>query len=364
MMLLVFFLKTRMNNMCFTNCQRKNKKHLKITQEKHNNQMNNTPPPLTTQKNEDVLWKIQTLDELKESEEINKKMISEIYLLNCKINNLIKENVLKQREIENGQLQIQNMALKYTKKICMHITFFYDETRFQCLNKIIDEAGKYRYTTHIFIHTNQFFEKNDFLLNTSPHVNVSVVFHDLGGEHPFYLSWKCRILLKEQLNSYDYFMYMEDDTLVHENALEYWFQHKDVLLQNGFNLGFIRVNKNEKGVECMVDFPKKIANYVCKIENNTYIVNNEHPYCGFWIYDKNEFTKFVNSVFYNPENIKGYDIREQSAVGLHGCCTYFYKTTVLPYHNGCLPKDSIILHMPKPNNHSHSKILFDDGIQF
>ena len=66
----------------------------------------------------------------------------------------------------------------------------------------------------------------------------------------------------------------------------------------------------------------------------------------------------------NPENIKGYDIREQSAVGLHGCCTYFYKTTVLPYHNGCLPKDSIILHMPKPNNHSHSKILFDDGIQF
>jgi len=50
-----------------------------------------------------------------------------------------------------------------------------------------------------------------------------------------------------------------------------------------------------------------------------YVVNQKNPYCAFWIYDRHEFALFIKSPHWNLNlrQIKGYDIREMSAIGLH-----------------------------------------------
>jgi hypothetical protein len=50
---------------------------------------------------------------------------------------------------------------------------------------------------------------------------IKIIYHDLSNIDPFYLTWKCRKLLKQQKNDYDVFMYIEDDILVPSKAIKY-----------------------------------------------------------------------------------------------------------------------------------------------
>jgi hypothetical protein len=74
----------------------------------------------------------------------------------------------------------------------------------------------------------------------------------------------------------------------------------------------------------------------------------------------------VNSKYYNCRNIDGYSTREQSAIGLHGSDTPWYKNTLIPIVNNKLIDDCKIYHMP--NNYVNNKdsmfatIKFDEAI--
>ena len=82
-------------------------------------------------------------------------------------------------------------------RITKHISFFFIENRILYVNKILDETNKYELVTDVFIHTN-----NDGLtkeaFNDYSNGSLSIIYHDLSNTHPFYLTWKCRELLKEQ----------------------------------------------------------------------------------------------------------------------------------------------------------------------
>ena len=75
----------------------------------------------------------------------------------------------------------------------------------------------------------------------------------------------------------------------------------------------------------------------------------------------------MNSKYYNINNIPYYDIREKSAVGLHGVNTHWYKNTLIPIINNKLIEDCKIYHMP--NNYVFNKntpfatIKFDEAIK-
>ena len=75
----------------------------------------------------------------------------------------------------------------------------------------------------------------------------------------------------------------------------------------------------------------------------------------------------MNSKYYDIRNILNYDIREQSAIGLHGSGTNWYKNTLIPISNNKLIEDCKIYHMP--NNYVLNKntpfatIKFDEAIQ-
>ena len=221
-----------------------------------------------------------------------------------------------QMQVEKDQMQVEKdqKVLKLYKRICKHITFFYTENnkdvRLGYINRIIDEVQKYRYTTDIFIHTNVDFSKD--LLHKNKNGYTYIIAHDLIGDNPYKLAWKCRELLKKQRDEYDIFMYVEDDILVYNDALEYWFENKDFLLRNEFkptkNSSFSRIEIDEYATE----FIKKLGKFLVYIEGTQYLINNMFPDCAFWVYDKTEFNKWVDT--FSDDTPKGYDIREQSAV--------------------------------------------------
>jgi hypothetical protein len=273
----------------------------------------------------------------------------------------IKDNYLHNNKNFDGKnldsVEIFNNSLKITK----HISFFYKKDRLAYLNKIIDTTNNYDYYTDIYIHTNENFNNNE--LNYYQNGKIKIVIHDLSNENPFFLTWKCRDLMKSQQNEYDIFIYTEDDIQIPKKTINYWLKNYQKLLNNKYNLGFVRIEKKSNNDEYITDINTKL-NKIVTIEKELFILNN-NPYCAMWIYDKNEFKKFVNSKYWNLTMVGAcYDIREQSAIGLHGKCTDWFKGTLIPIVNKRLIEDCKIYHLPNNyvNNPSTNfgKIKFND----
>jgi hypothetical protein len=228
--------------------------------------------------------------------------------------------------------------------IVKHICFFYIEERIKYINRIIHETNTYNSATDIFIHTNNnTLTKDSFDEYTNG--TITIVYHDLSNIHPFYLSWKCRDLLKKQRDDYDIFIYVEDDILIPKKAIEYWLKYNEKLIDLNYNLGFIRIEVDHNNIEYMTDIICTFNKFV-QVDNEKYCVNDVNPYCAFWIYNKNEFNRFVNSEYYDIQNIKGYNTREMSAIGLHGLQTSWYKNTLIPIQDDKLSNDCRVYHMP------------------
>ena len=98
----------------------------------------------------------------------------------------------------------------------------------------MNEALTYPFEPHVFIHSNKEFNIE----------NAKVVPYFILLNLKYQLSWKCRELMFKQQFDYDYFMYIEDDTLMPKQALEYWMKYSPQLVQNKYNLGFVRIEKD------------------------------------------------------------------------------------------------------------------------
>jgi len=249
-------------------------------------------------------------------------------------------------------------------KITKHISFYFLPDRIIYINNIIDETNKYEHTTDIFIHTNNI-DLNESIFNDYTNGSIKIIYHDLSNEHPFYLTWKCRDLLKQQQNDYDIFMYIEDDILVPCKAIKYWLEYNESLIKLNYNLGFVRIEV-EDNIEYITDLYGEKFDTIINLNEQNYCINNKNPYCAFWIYNKDEFNKFANSEYYNINNIINYGIREQSAIGLHGTHTNWYKNTVIPIINNNLIEDCRIYHMPNnyvlDKNTTFGTVKFNESI--
>lgn len=250
--------------------------------------------------------------------------------------------------------------------IVIHVSFYFIESRKQYVNRIIGETNTYGLKTDIFIHTNTpSLSSNDFDSYTNG--ALTFVYHDLTGTDPYYLTWKCRDMLKTQIDEYDIFMYLEDDILVPWKALQYWNQYHRELMPLGYNVGFMRIEV-DNGIEYCSDLSDEQLEKTIHIHGKPFCVNDKNPYCAFWIYNQYEFKRFVSSRYYDPNSIGGYGIREKSAIGLHGILTKWYKSTVIPIVNNSLIDTCKIYHMP--NNYvldtlsSFGKIQFTKAIKY
>lgn len=222
-------------------------------------------------------------------------------------------------------------------KIGIHITYFHIPERIKYLERCIYFLNRLGVELDVFVHTNN---KELKLKNKN---NVSIIVHDISKEHPHFLSWKHRPMMKDHRKEYDYMMYMEDDILFNRNNLKYYLKYHDICKSEGYYLGFLR--KEFDGKEWFLtdihkdwgDFPltKKV-----RIGSYEFFLHSNNTYHAFWIMDKEEINDYCNHEYYDLSKSPHHYgfIREQSAWG-------FY-----PYLKGVLipgmTKGAFVHHMP------------------
>uniref|UniRef100_A0A6C0CWL5 Glycosyltransferase n=1 Tax=viral metagenome TaxID=1070528 RepID=A0A6C0CWL5_9ZZZZ len=259
-------------------------------------------------------------------------------------------------------------------KITKHMTFFNTiklRYRFNYINRIIKEICNYPYETDLYIHTNEMFSRKFLIENTNG--KIEIIVHDFSNGNPYYLAWSCRCLLHQQKDDYDIFMYIEDDMLIPRESLQYWFDHKDSVLKDNYNLGFVRIETDVYGNEYLGDLDGKLNHQnTVIIGGKSYVVNNVNTYCASWIYDKSEFRLFLASRYYhgNTNIPKIYGIRTGSAIGMHGFGMDVYKNTIIPYDieskqldPGCkiYHLDNVLMY--RNENCGSSTIQFKDALE-
>lgn len=234
-------------------------------------------------------------------------------------------------------------------RISVHIPFYVDSNfkkKKILLNKVCKSYLQLSTKLKIFVHTNKITKKNS--------KRVNFILHDFKNDHPYKLTWKCRNLMFLQRNDYDFFIFGEDDIVFSKNNFKYWLKYKNDCIKNNFNLGFLRVEINKKNnLLYTSDQISKIKYYV-KIANKKF-AKLENSYCAFWIYDKNEFKKFIKTKYWKFYwkwiTISGILLtREMAAVGWHGedmngQFMNRYKASIIPISNHNLEKNSFIRHI-------------------
>jgi hypothetical protein len=247
-------------------------------------------------------------------------------------------------------------------KIAVHITHYQNNKKSDkenlLLKKIISAYLSISKNVDIFIHSN----KKYFCRNKS----VKCIIHKLKNEHPFYLSWKCRKLLFNQRESYDFFIYGENDILFTPENFLYWKEFSPICLRNRYNLGFVLAEDRKSKGLFSVNIFRKLTNYIF-LEDEKFIINNSNPYCALWIMGREEFNKFVKSNVWKFDWKKNYqcygDIRAMSAISWHGINMENYKSTIIPIKKLRIDKNSIILHLNNKysiTKHGPGSLKFND----
>ena len=189
--------------------------------------------------------------------------------------------------------------------VCIHVTSHWkendaaDAARQLILIRVIND-----YLSHwkvnkldIFIHTNSLKSldaQKQFILPAN--ITAHYILHDISNEHPQNLAWKSRDLMERQKDLYDVFINIENDIAVPFKAFEYWLKYKDELHANELDVGFLRVETtDDKTYYCSdVLIP---SNYPIQVVDRVFVWNHQN-YCAFWICDKQELNKFIESVYW------------------------------------------------------------------
>ena len=246
----------------------------------------------------------------------------------------------------------KNKNKKENLKICVHIPLYLDNSKkkqVKNFKKVCNSFLKFSKKVSIFVHTNRAIKfKNK---------KIKYLSYDFKNDHPYYLTWYCRKLMFKQKNSYDVFVYCEDDIFFSKKNFTYWLRNKDLCLKNNFNLGFLRVETKNKTLYSTDQIAKSYQ--WLKLENKKFIVI-KNPHCSFWIYDKNEFNGFTKTKYFHLKwkllSISGVLlIREMATYGWHGVDIHGkdmgrYLATIILLKKNKLDKDSFIKHLT--NNYS------------
>tara|TARA_B100000767_G_scaffold274341_1_gene307002 strand:+ start:1178 stop:2080 length:903 start_codon:yes stop_codon:yes gene_type:complete len=241
-------------------------------------------------------------------------------------------------------------------RISVHIPYYISKNyvnKSSLLQKVCKSYLGLSKNVKIFIHTNKKIKSHN--------KKIKFIYHNLTKIHPFKLTWVCRKLMLKQINLYDVFIYGEDDLVFTKKNLNYWHKHKNVCLNNNFNLGFLRVEKRKQNnLLYSSDQISKIKKYV--LLNNKKFAKLENSNSSFWIYTRNELKNFTKTKYWNFNykwvTVSGILlIREMAAVGWHGedmngQFMNRYNATIIPIKKKKLVDGSFIKHIS--NNYANN----------
>jgi len=246
------------------------------------------------------------------------------------------------------------MFPKFTQsRILIHIAFHYVEPRFCYLVKVLSAINSYHFKhIDVIIDTNSAETKSCFRkLQSNFNFDFHVQVHD-PLEHPFLLTWAHRHNISDQIDKYDYFMYIEDDIEIHYDALTRWRDDSHSMHEDGYLRGFMRTEINSRNNTVLTD-----QKSVMKFRNLQYYKNKPYlrpsnPYHGFWIYSQQQMKIFIKSQCWLDGNYPKWGVRERAAAGMTWLDTSSHNI-LIPLTNALeIPEDVRVHHLP--NNYARN----------
>jgi len=244
-------------------------------------------------------------------------------------------------------------------KIAAHISYYYIEDRLVYLNQVIGSLLEIDEKIDIYIYTNKEIDLfNEFsnikiLVYPYPSSNCDItkefsrnIFFKLVPKktHPYYLTWEHRKVIESKVDDYDAQIYLEDDINFTKSNFNYWLKYNELTSKNNYNLGFLRFERSNKS-KYVTDLTKVLTETIV-IDGVKCLINDNNPYCGFWIYSQQELKEFVKSKEWRFK-FDIYRIREKAAIGWHGINMKRYKGTIIPLeekHGSFITPDSCSVH--------------------
>lgn len=225
------------------------------------------------------------------------------------------------------------------KDLLITIAFHYSPDRIKYLDKVLGNIlGNYKCSGIIIIDTNT--HDIDYINED----NITVCVHE-NLEHPFYLTSMHRQHIKNNIDDYENFMYIEYDMLLpYENYLNYLENFK--ILYPKYVPSFIRIEKKD-GIEYVSDVLEKQNLDLIAVGDKIFCeILFYQNYHGFWIMPAKELKEVMNETFTTIS-----DNRESNAMfvgwGLG-------KQTLLEIENGQVSKKCYSYHLP--NNYIESNM--------
>lgn len=225
-----------------------------------------------------------------------------------------------------------------SQKLLMHISYYMNSNKRLDNKHGIDKSSK-EFTNHVLNGVKRFLEEinnyksfsvKDVVLDVNienedvkkiksedyPNINLFIESYNFKDEHPFRLTTKHRLSIKDKINDYDWFGYAEDDTIILKESIEF-------LLKNSIEL-FKKENKvytiprmvyNKKNQYFFSDIIKR-TKLVKTINGYATKPNNRFGAC--WFYPKeimNEWIKCKSFLNFNYPNVNG-GIRVNMGIGI------------------------------------------------
>lgn len=176
---------------------------------------------------------------------------------------------------------------------------------------------------------------------SSEFLSIQCLFHDFSWEDPRLLTWKYRPFMATQKDTYDIFIYIEDDIGIPAETLEYWWTWKDRIHEKNLDVGFLLVESINQKDFYSSNVLTPSAYLPISIQGQSF-VHLPMRYAAGWIADRAELGRFMKSPYwdfhlYYPKGVgyTGPHICESSAIGY----SLSYPASIFPTNqNGIEPK--------------------------
>ena len=191
-------------------------------------------------------------------------------------------------------------------KIASVITFFFDKDKIQDLVKVCSGLNSLSNENEIHIFTNNISSDQAEKLKKEIKINVNLIIIDEPVNDRL-LPWYHINLMKKLYVNKDisHFLYLEDDIYLSKSNFNYWINSRKILKKFGLIPGFIRTENNKSDNQSYaIDFLKRSNfNLLPKISvNDNYdFINNEFPYQGMYLYDRDLMTEHLSGPSSNPD---------------------------------------------------------------
>ena len=191
-------------------------------------------------------------------------------------------------------------------KVAAVITFFFNKDKIQDLVKVCDGLNNLSYENEIHIFTNNISSSQVEKLKKEIKIKVNLIVIN-EPVHDRLLPWYHINLMKKLYVNEDitHFLYLEDDIYLSKSNFNYWLNSRKILKKFGLIPGFIRTESNKSDNHLYaIDFLKKSnLNLLPKIKiNKDYnFINNEFPYQGMYLYDRDLMKEHLFGPSSNPD---------------------------------------------------------------